>query len=96
MTRYAITEVHRDGVQHEIGRLGDLANALAARDGLKRAFTRNSAPLFLVHDSEDPERGYGEWLDCQKHGSFGDPDGWCEKCGEPLAEQMRTEYERQT
>ena len=76
MTRYVITEVRRDGVQHEVGRTQDLAEALTSRD----IFNRGSIWLYLVHDSEDPERGYGEWLECQRHGSFSDPDGWCPKC----------------
>ena len=80
MMRYVITEVRRDGVQYEIGRTQDLAEALTSRD----IFNRSSIWLYLVHDSEDPEGGYAEWLSCQKHGSFADPDGWCEKCDPPM------------
>lgn len=68
--RYVLSVVYRDGVPQVIDRYEDLSYALSTRDGLRaRArregqgvrYPRDRSEHWMVHDSEDEERGYLEW-----------------------------------
>lgn len=62
---FVLTGVWRDGVQCELAEYLDLASALTERDRREAAKNGAVAPLYLVHDDDDQERGYLSWEDAE-------------------------------
>jgi hypothetical protein len=60
LSRYVLSVVYRDGVPREILRFDRLSNALDARDR-HRDPARRLSEHWMVHDSDDEERGELEW-----------------------------------
>lgn len=62
MSRYVLSVVYRDGVPQEVARYAILEGALHERDK-RRDPARRTSEHWMVHDSDDEERGYLEWPD---------------------------------
>lgn len=57
MSRYVLSVVYRDGNPQEEDRFDALEDALTARDE-KTDPAKRLSEHWMVHDSDDPERGY--------------------------------------
>lgn len=75
--RYVLAAVQRDGNPLEVDTYRSLRLALIARDRARNTRGRSEC-VYLVHDGEDPERGFAEWCECGQDGGFVGADGLCE------------------
>lgn len=62
MSLYVLSVVYRDGNPMVVERFAALAEALTARDK-ESAPARRLSEHWMVHDSDDEERGYLDWDD---------------------------------
>ena len=59
MSRYVLSVVGADGNPQVVKRFGSVGRALQWRDTLRGDASRSEH--WMVHDSEDEERGYLDW-----------------------------------
>jgi hypothetical protein len=62
-----------------IARSDELELLLEEADRLSRTIKPGQRVVFFVVDRDDPERGWADWADCGKHGTF-DAGGECPRC----------------
>jgi hypothetical protein len=80
MAPFEVISVHRDGVPGVVATHDSLEDALRDRDERHEAKGGRIAPIYLVDDADDQEKGYAEWADCGLHGGFGNEVWDCPTC----------------
>jgi hypothetical protein len=66
MPPYVLSVVYPDGNPMQVECFTDLSNALTVRDHRTKP-ERHGREHWMVHDSDDEERGYFEWDDVEDH-----------------------------